>query len=61
MQRRQQIIRKRGGERIAALVIEKFLEQGSPYALREATGDLPLNQRRIDGATDIIANDAWIY
>ena len=55
--RRHQIIGECDGERIAAFVVGELLHQRAAEALREAAGDLALDQRRIDGAADVIADD----
>jgi hypothetical protein len=38
-------------------VIAEFLEQGATDALRDAAGDLALNQHRVDRLADVIGDE----
>ena len=54
---RHQIIGKRDRERLAAAVVEKFLQQRAADALRDAAGDLALDQHRIDRLADVVGDE----
>src|ERR1700716_1390746 len=54
---RHQVIGEAGGQRIAALVVEKFLVERAAEPLGEAADDLSLDQDRIDGTADVVADD----
>src|SRR6476620_6626862 len=51
--RRHQIVGEGGGERIAGVAVGELLHQRAAEPLREAAGDLTLDQRRVDGAADV--------
>src|SRR5882724_4588839 len=53
---RHQIVGKARCQRLAILVIDELLEQGSADALRHPADDLTLDQHRIDGTADSIAD-----
>ena len=52
----QQIVGERHRERIALVVIGKFLEQRAAEPLSEAADDLPFHQRGIDRAPDVVGD-----
>ena len=44
-------------QRLAARVVEEFLEQRAADALRQAAGDLALDQHRIDRPADVVGDE----
>ncbi len=52
-----QVVREGDRQRLAALVVEEFLEQSAAEPLRKAAGDLALDQHRIDRAADVVGDE----
>ncbi len=54
---RHQVVGEIDRQRLAALVVEEFLEQRAADPLREAAGELTLDQHRIDGAAYVVGQE----
>ena len=54
---RHQVISQSNRLRLPGGVIHELLEQGGANALRGTAGDLPLDQHRVDGSPDVVANE----